>query len=83
MEISEWFALLILIIFLVAFTGYTIMTTPVPKEQKMPEGCGLTDYNRSESYTVYMQCGKVPCPQTHYYKDMVCTNGTTMFKWKK
>jgi hypothetical protein len=72
-----------LIILLIAFAIYVASTlTPPQDRSKIPDGCGETASNRSESYIIHNMCGMATCPLTLYYTDLVCSNGTTFLKWR-
>jgi hypothetical protein len=55
-------------------------------EPEIPLTCGITQENKSESYTTttYTLVGKifVPTTVTHYRHDLVCTNGTTILGYQ-
>ena len=69
----------------VIFTGsWSISEKPVVH---IPLNCGITEQNNTETetYTYSTMCGKVACMQTghRYYVDLVCTNGTTVNKYRQ
>jgi hypothetical protein len=73
----------LLIILLVIFGIAVALTIPVsqPPEKRIPISCGLTGLNYSESYIIHNMCGMSQCPLTFYYRDLVCTNGTTILRY--
>jgi hypothetical protein len=79
---TDWVTYL-LIILLVIFGIGVALTIPVniSPENRIPASCGLTGNNYSESYIIHNMCGMSPCPMTFYYRDLVCTNGTTILKY--
>lgn len=64
-----------IVIVYICITGLANYHHPDP----LPLSCGVTEENKSESH-IYA-CGKVSC--IGYYHDLVCTNGTTIFKWRE
>jgi hypothetical protein len=74
-----WIFIIIFIIFAL-FVASTI--PPAQDRSKIPEGCGETASNYSESYTIHNMCGLAPCPLKLYYTDLVCSNGTSILKWR-
>jgi hypothetical protein len=76
---------ILLIILLIGFGLYVVSTMPIniSYTQPYPPSCGITEANRSESYTISVMCGLSPCPMTFYYRDLVCTNGTTILKYQR
>ena len=77
--ILTWFVIIIS----VGFAIYVASTLPISEDRtKIPNGCGETATNRSESYIIHNMCGMSQCPLTLYYTDLVCSNGTTILKWR-
>jgi len=64
-----------ILVFIVAMI-YVLITSPSSPD--IPLTCGVTEENHSESY-IY-GCGKTSC--ISYHHDLVCTNGTTILKWR-
>jgi hypothetical protein len=75
----------IVMIIIFGYVAFTILTTPLPVNQPTyPMSCGLTQPNITENYTyrVYGP-GAMFHDSTTYYKDLVCTNGTTIIKYQE
>jgi len=79
-EITKTYLLVIVLIIIGVFVLTTIPIS-ISYHEPYPLSCGLTQVNKSESYMIQNMCGMSQCPTTYYYKDLVCTNGTTILKY--
>ena len=70
--------------------GIVIVISGQLVEPAYPLSCGLLGPNTSEMYTttqtIFIPVGKMLMPMqqtyTHHYRDLVCTNGTTILKYR-
>ena len=74
---------LYLIIGLMLVTGAFLVLTPTVKEPPLPNGCGLTDINQSETESHMAMVTKTMQEQHTYYRDLVCINGTMVLKYRE
>jgi len=73
----------LLVIVLIIVGLFVLTTTPISISYRdpYPLSCGLTQINKSESYVIQNVCMGSQCQNTYYYRDLVCTNGTTFLKY--